>query len=205
MKLEDLKNTWQNADHHIENQDKIEIEKFLSKKPTTIFTKIRRNIIIETFINIIFMAGLPFIPLRLTGNGEIFFWINYGMVAVIYVGLMIKIRKIFKKVIVSNTLLETIIKTKDLYEKYIRIYKNVSYFMVFLGLLLGLIFRFYKEETHLSHFEFADTENILYFILGIIGFGILMFFAVKYYIYLVYEKHLIKLKKNLNELINIEK
>ncbi|WP_196893610.1 hypothetical protein [Aureivirga marina] len=204
MKLEDLKNTWQSADH-IKNKDSIEFEKFLSKKPTTIFTKIRRNIIIETFINIIFMIGLPFIPLKPTGKGELFFWVNYLMVAIIYIALLIKIRKIFKRVIVSDTLLETIIKTKDLYEKYINIYKYVSYLMVFLGILLGIIFRFYRGESNTSIAESMEAENLMYFFLGIIGFSIIMFFAVKYYIYFVYEKHLITLKRNLNELINIEK
>ncbi len=203
MDLNKLKNTWQNADHVVK-QDNLDIEKFLSKKPTTIFTKIRRNIIVETIVNIVFLIVLPFLPVKYIGDGELFFWVNYIMVTVIYLVLLFRIRKIFKRINTSNTLLETIVKTKDLYEKYIRIYKFVSYIMVFLGMLLGLVFRFYSKDSHPLILEGIKGENMAYFIMAIIGFSTLMVLAVKYYIYFVYEKHLVKLKKNLEELIHIE-
>lgn len=210
MELDELKKIWKQpgAEHETSSASDAEVLNMLQEQSKSPVAKMRRNVFFELIVVLLSVSAVAiYYFTAFEGNLQGVSWV-YIIMALLFVWYYYEKNKLLKSMqcvtcrVKSN--LELQLKTLD---KYVKLYLIIGtaltpiLLFIMLYLMLG-----YKKVQVLALFklESNETKFILLYTLFTAIFTIVMYFVNKWYIHLLYGRHIKKLKGLISEMEEVE-
>ncbi|MBX3256501.1 MAG: hypothetical protein KF862_20360 [Chitinophagaceae bacterium] len=210
MELDELKKIWKQsgAERGMGPGSDAELLSMLGERSKSPLAKMRRNLFFEL---VVVLASVTTVALyyftAFEGKLKEISWV-YIAIAVLFVWYYYKKNKLLKSMQCAacrvKRNLELQLKTLD---KYVKLYlvTGIALFPIILYILLYLVLG-YNKTAILALFKLESDENlfiILYTLFTVI-FTVVMYFVNKWYIHLLYGRHIKKLKSLISEMEETE-
>lgn len=203
MELDQLKSIWKESDAAVSNTSPEELEKMLQMQSKSPIAKMKRNLFWELIVIATIYIGTIFYYLFENKPGMLYLALMLFVIGVMYVWYYVKKRTLLKNIEcvtceVKSNLSSQLASLEKLIHLYLWLGTILIPVVLILSFIVGLIF------TDNGHFIKELGDKLVYVILVWVVFSLIctvpMYFVNKWYVNLLYGRHVKKLRQILNEM-----
>jgi hypothetical protein len=180
------------------------IESYIQQRSSSVIAKIRRNIVAEILLNLIFLPAFIWVFTQYSSIYTRFFMafgVFFCIVFTVYLWRLYNKIKLVESE--SLSIRENLVQVVSIVAHFTRFYFQITMTMLPIAFLAGIVTGYLDIAGSRELFaRFTWTGSIVYYICFFAAWSVFMYFFTKWYIKKLYGDFLRQLRDQLNELDN---